>query len=464
MRSRHGAWPLLFAGLVPGAPVGDPVPAWYSIPVPGVERIDRVDMGLAGQDEPGGPLVDGLGNGSRSWTGMGLSYQSDRGSSGTGTWKRDIAAFDLQAVLGGEEGLAFGMQALDLQPRPVLRTDSAQWKVEDPQGGLRLGLGADALHPLGPKSGWAWAFAAWIPVYSPSLEWELQTALVRKRRFRLDLSFTWSDPAVGADLERTISDTLYSDSVDWRTRKVGVSGRAGFSPVPGMAVQAWAGWRGLRDPGAGDRSSWRVSGRSWYGGLQAGWDAGGRSLDGEVRTDFGHESARFDTVDGAGWTRPEPDEGRAEHALADGRLEARGRFAEVAAKVRVRPVASLRSSWMRLDGNGPVGGSSPWVGGGDWGELHRWAGDLGLGVEIPWFTVETRGGLQLWHLQGDPPRLWWSTASPGRTWSIPWSVRVYRETDGGSSLSYRISDESTVSGEGGPRRGLRHDLRVGQGF
>ena len=165
--------------------------SWYSIPVPGMDKLDRADMGLAGEAEPGGPLMDALGGGSRNHTGMSLSYQRDRADLDGGAWSRRMAGFDLDAVLEGTEGLVFGVEAMDLQPTPSARTSDVDWTVEEPQGGLRLGIGADALRLVRENRDWTWSFGLWIPIYSSSLDWELQTALVRTRTFRLDFSATW---------------------------------------------------------------------------------------------------------------------------------------------------------------------------------------------------------------------------------------------------------------------------------
>lgn len=465
---RIQALPFLFAGVALGATPDNSAPSWFAPAAPGVERLDRSDMGMAGEAEPGGPLVDGLANGSRSWTGMGLCYQTDQGKPASGEWRRDLGGFDLQAVLGGQEGMAFAMQALDLQPKPSLRSGDVRWKVEDPQGGLRLGIGADALRPWRTARDWTWAVAFWIPVYSPVLDWELQTALVRKRSFRLDLSVAWNEPSVPAILEQEAADTTFSDTVLWRTERTRWSARLGLSPFAGLAAQVWGGWRVLRDPGAGSRSGWRLTGDAWFAGSQATWAVGDWTLDGEARGESGNDRARFDTVAGAGWTLPSSQSGDADYALADGRLDARGptfRMGEGKSAWSVQPTMGAQGAWIRLDGTGPGRQALPWAADGSYGEQHRWEGHGGLVASFPWVSLEGRFGLQLRELEGNPPRLWWSTpAGPGKDWSAPWQVKVFRNTDGGSSLSYRISGEIPLSGSSGYSPGLRHEAHVGQEF
>lgn len=465
---RIQALPILFAGVALGATPDNSAPSWFAPATPGVERLDRADMGVAGEAEPGGPLVDGLANGSRSWTGMGLCYQTDQGKPASGEWRRDLGGFDLQAVLGGEQGMAFAMQALDLQPRPSLRAGDVRWKVEEPQGGLRLGVGADALRPWRTARDWTWAVAFWIPVYSPVLDWELQTALVRKRSFRLDLSLAWNEPSVPSILEKDEGDSTLSDTLLWRTQRTRWSARLGFSPVEGLAAQVWGGWRVLHDPGVGNSAGWRLTGSTWFAGTQATLALGDWTLDGEVRGESGNESARFDTVAGEGWTLPSATTGEAEHALADGRLEARGptfRIGEGKESRSFQPLVGVQGAWMRLDGTGPAGQAVPWDADARFGEQHRWEGHAGWVASLPWFSLEGRWGFQYRELEGNPPRLWWATpAGPGKEWSSPWQARIFRNTESGSSLSYRMSGEVHLSGSTGYSAGLRHEAHLGQEF
>ena len=453
---------VLCAGLVPCA-AEEAIPGWFSLPVPGVERAERADAGLAGRAEPGGPLVDGLANGSRSWTAMSLRYQSDRGQSDAGNWSRELSAFDLQAVLGGEGGLTFGVQAQDLQPGPALRSGDVSWGLEDPVGGLRVGLGADALRPLGKDKNWTLALAAWIPVFSSALDWELQAALVRRRKFRLDVSWEWGEPSAPGKAQLDRGDSSWSDTLRWRTRRQSWAARLGGSPVAGLAVQGWMGRRLLRDPGEGE-AGWRIGGRSWFGGAQATVQRGGASMDAEVRGDEGSETARFDTAEAPSWSVPSRLRGNADHSVWDGRLEIRATPWAVSERIRVQPAAGAQASWVRVEGAGPDSVAVPWAGGGSWGELHRWEIHAGAVAAFPWLSAEGTLGVQRHRMEGDPPRLWWGWAVPGERWTLPWALRLFHNGEGGTTLSYRISGEIRVAGDRDLRAGLRHDFRVGQEF
>lgn len=382
-----------------------------------------------------------------------------------------MAGFDLDAVLEGTEGLVFGVEAMDLQPKPSARTADVDWTVEEPQGGLRLGIGADALRLVREKRDWTWSFGLWIPIYSSSMDWELQTALVRTRTFRLDLSAAWGDPSTPASLSRTIDDTTaISDTIQWRSSQKRFSARVGFSPVDGLALQAWGGWRREEDPGPQTDPAWCLSGASWFGGFQGGWVVSGWTLDGEMRFDRGHETARLDTGSGSGWIDPSDRAGgSADHSLADGKLELRGQAMRTGAgripAMAFQPVVALQGAWMRLDGSESGSPLQPWERDGAWGEEHRWEGEAGLRWDFPWVSLEPRLGIQRRAMAGDPPRLWWGfPAGSGVSWSLPWQARIFRETQTGSRISYRISGEIHLSGSSAFVPGLRHEASLGQEF
>lgn len=458
---------LCLGGLALAAPQ-DLAVSWYSVPVPGVDRLDRADMGLAGEAEPGGPLMDALGGGSRNHTGMGLSYQRDRADLDGGAWSRRMAGFDLDAVLEGTEGLVFGLEAMDLQPKPSAQTSDVDWAVEEPQGGLRLGIGADALRLVREKRDWTWSFGLWIPVYSSSMDWELQTALVRTRTFRLDFSAAWNDPSTPANLSRVDDDTTtISDTIRWRSSQRRFSARVGFSPMDGLAVQAWSGWRREEDPGPQTDAAWCLSGASWFGGAQGAWAAGDWGVDGEARFDEGHEQARLDTGATGGLDPSGRAAGRAHHSMANGRLELRGPVvrASRAPTMTAQPVAAVQGAWMRLDGTESGSPVQPWSKDGAWGEEHRWEGEAGLRGDFPWLSLEPRIGIQRREMTGDPPRLWWGfPAGSGTSWSLPWQARIFRETPTGSRISYRISGEIRLAGNSAFVPGLRHEVGLGQEF
>ena len=224
----------------------------------------------------------------------------------------------------------------------------------------------------------------------------------------------------------------------------------------------------MHDPGPGSSSGWRLTGDAWFAGSQATLAWGDWTLDGEVRGESGNESARFDTVAGAGWTQPSSDVGEANHTLADGRLEGRGptfRAGEGKKMSSIQPLVGVQASWIRLDESGPSQEALPWVNDGRSGEQHRWEGHGGWAAALPWFSLEGRWGIQFRALDGNPPRLWWATPpGQGTEWTSPWQLRIFRNTEGGSSLSYRISGEVHLSGTTGYSAGLRHEARLGQEF
>ena len=299
------------------------------------------------------------------------------------------------------------------------------------------------------------------------MAWELQTALVRTRTFRLDLSWAWNEPSTPASLTRSVGDTTtISDTIRWRSSQKRWLARLGFSPVEGLAVQAWGGWRREEDPGPQTDASWCLSGASWFGGAQGAWATGNWSVDGEARFDAGHEQARLDTGTTSGLDPAGHSAGRADHAMANGKLELRGRTFRVGQvpSISVQPVAAVQGAWMRLDGSESGSTVQPWSQDGSWGEEHRWEGEAGSRWDFAWFSLEPRLGIQRREMAGDPPRLWWGfPAGSGTSWSLPWQARVFRETQTGSRISYRISSEIALSGSSFSP-GLRHEVSLGQEF
>jgi hypothetical protein len=438
----------------------DPVATWYGPPVPGLWNLERSDMGLAGSSEPASALVDGLSGGGRGSTRIGLSFQRDRADLPAGSWSLRQSGFDLGAILNGAGGLSFGVEALNIQPEPSAQSSDARWSVREPQGGMRLGAAADALHPWHDKD-WTWGFGFWAPIYSSGLEWEFMTGLVHARRFRADVSFGWNRPSTPALLEKDLSDTTRSDTLWWRTRQKRWSLRLGASPFDGLALQAWGGKRWQDDPGNDGDPGWRLWGSSWFSGTQATWESGFWTLDLEIRCDQGRESATFDTAVGFGWMAPSGARGHATHSLADGRIELLGKRA---LSTPLRPLLAAQCSWMRLDGFESGSSVEAWDAGGTWGELHRWEGEVGFRCDLPWLSIEPRLGLQRREMEGDPPRLWWGFPTHATTWSLPWKVRLFREGIEGTSLSYRISGEIHASGSSSYHPGLRQEASIGQAF
>jgi hypothetical protein len=470
MPIRSHCWVLAWAGLA-GAAAPELAVGWYSVPVPGIANLDRADMGLAGEAEPGGPLMDALVGGSRNNTAVGLSYQQDRGNFGGSAWSRNLVGFDLGAVVEGTEGLEFGVQALDLQPKPSAQAGDVGWTLDAPEGGLRLGIGAEALRLVRDQRDWSLGFGFWIPVYSSEMAWELQTALVRTRTFRLDLSAAWSQPSIPSSLSHTIGDSTVSDSIWWRTSQKRVSARVGLSPLAGLAVQAWGGWRREEAPGAQTNSVWSLSGASWFGGAQGDWAVRGWNADGEMRWDEGHETALLDTATGLGWMDPSGrSAGNADHNMANGTFELRAPPILLGAPsdvhpLSLQPLAAVQDAWLRLDGEETGSSVQPWDPGGTWGEEHRWEAEAGLRWNFPWFSLEPRIGIQRLELAGDPPRLWWGfPVGHGVSWDLPWQAKILHEGRTGTGIAYKISGEIHVSGTSALSPGLRNEASLSQEF
>ena len=469
MSFRTHSWVLAYACLA-GAAAPDLGVGWYSVPVPGIADLDRADMGLAGEAEPGGPLLDALVGGSRNNTAVGLSYKQDRGSFDGDEWSRNQVGFDLGAVVEGTEGLEFGVQALDLQPKPSAQATGVGWTQDAPEGGLRLGIGAEALRLVRDQRDWSLGFGFWIPVYSSEMAWELQTALVRTRTFRLDLSAAWSQPSIPASLSHAIGDSTVSDSIWWRTSQKRVSARVGLSPLAGLAVQAWGGWRREEAPGPQTNSVWSLSGASWFGGAQGDWAVRGWSTDGEARWDEGHEAALLDTAAGLGWMDPSGRAaGHVDHNMANGKFELRAPPIPLGSgesrSMSIRPLAAVQGAWMRLDGGESGSAVQPWEMGGTWGEEHRWEGEGGLRWNLPWFSMESRIGIQRRELAGDPPRLWWGfPVGQGVSWDLPWQAQVLHEGRTGTRISFKMSGEIHVSGTSAFSAGLRNEASLSQEF
>lgn len=464
MRSRFITLTALLAGVGPAhSNPQDPTALWFSVPVPGADQTGGYGQSWSGQGEPDDALLAAVTGGGRNLTRLGIDLSDEERSAPQGSWTRKSASLGMDAVLEGVPGLAFGLQALDLQPRPTLQGDSIRWSVLEPQGGLRLGAAGDVFRPLFDKREWSLGWSVWFPLYSDNAGTSIQAGLVRGRNFRLDGAYSWNEPSTPALLERWRMDTLLSDTVQWRSRREVWSVRMGGAWDDGAMAQGWLGHRDLTDPGASAEPSWRLRGGSWFSGLQGALARGPWEFAGEGRGESGRTRARMDTLAGSGWMADRATAtAEAEHRLVETRAEARRHLA----KPGISVVLAGTASWLSMDGHSPEGAFLPKARGGT--SAQSWAGSLVAGIRVPFkkVSVEPRLGLLRQDLSGSPPSFWWAfPQGEGVRWVTPWQLEGSLSSDGWSGRAlYRISGEVPLTDAGGYRAGFRHHIELGQEF
>lgn len=441
----------------------DPTVLWFSVPVPGADESGTFGGSWLGQGEPADDLLGAVTGGGRNLTKLGVDVSDREGVAGRSHWNRKCAALGMDAVLEGVPGLAFGVQALDLQPKPSAQGDSVRWSVLEPQGGLRLGVAGDIFRPILDKPEWSLGWSLWFPIYNTNAGTSLQAGLVHGRNFRLDASYAWNEPSTPALLERWRMDTLLSDTVQWRCERNVWSVRLGGAWGDGTVAQIWGGHRDLTDPGADARPAWRLSGGSWFAAAQGAWSRGAWELGGELRGEQGRTNARMDTVAGSGWMADRASlEAGAEHRLAEGRWEARQQFW----RPGISWVLAGAASRMEMDGHSPAGAYLPMAPGGSF--AISWASSVMAGIRVPCkrLSVEPRIGIFRQDLSGSPPSFWWAfPQGEGTRWAVPWQVEASLASDGwrGRAL-YRISGEIPLTDAAGYRAGFGHHIELGQEF
>lgn len=464
MRSRSIALVALLMAVAPAHPKPqDPTALWFSVPVPGADQTGGYGQSWMGQGEPDEALLTAVTGGGKNLTRLEVDLSDEERSSTAGFWTRKSSSLGMDAVLEGVPGLAFGLQALDLQPKPSLHGDSIRWGVLEPQGGLRLGLAGDIFRPLLDRHEWSLGWSVWFPLYSRNAGTSIQAGLVHGRDFRLDGTYAWNEPSTPALLERWRNDTLLADTIDWSSRREVWSVRLGGALDDGTMLQVWGGHRDLTDPGEGTKPSWRLRGGSWFTGIQGALARGQWDLQAECRGEAGQTDARMDTVAGSGWLADRAMvEAAAEHRLADVRGEARRNLGKPGFSV----VLAGTGSWLFVDGNSPDGAYLPMAPGGR--SARSWAGSLVAGIRVPFkrLSVEPRVGAMRQDLSGNPPSFWWAfPQGEGVRWVAPWQLEASLASEGmrGRAL-YRISGEVPLTAAKGYRAGFRHHIELGQEF
>jgi len=436
---------------------------WFSVSTPGQSALYRSDAGMVGQDESPSVLVDLCARGG-SYTGIDLLYQSDEASKNALRWKRPAVDFGLETAVEALPGLVFGLDAVDHHPKTSGSDGGAKWELFDPQGGLRVGGGFDLLWSSRTKSDWRWVVAGWLPVFSQTREWELRSGLILARRMRLDVSATWSTPGIASRWTIPVDTLVAQDTLWWRADQSRYAIRLGGAPTASTSLQAWAGLRRLRDPGAGAEPSWRTWGRSWFAGAQSAFATGAVGWEAEGRAEQGGQSLLFD---GTPALPSRSDSGIARAATdfttGSGRIQAKIDLTKT-----VGIGLELSGAWMDLE-NGSLSGVplAPVSGaGGTWSSTRRLSAVLTGSVRLPWAVVEPSAGLQQLARDGQSIALWQEMVpfESGRVWSVPVGLRVSRSGSANGKLAYGISGEIGVSGQSRPSPGLRHHVEMKQGF
>ena len=436
---------------------------WFSVAMPGQAALHRADVGLLGQDESPSILSDLCANGG-SFTGIELSYQSDKAETSEPRWNRPLVDFGLETAIEALPGIVFGLDAVDHHPKSTDYSNAGQWQLFDPQGGLRIGGGFDLLRKWRDNGKWRWVAAGWIPVFSQTREWEARSSLLWSRKFRLDVSAGWSEPGIPARWQ-VLGDSLSpEDTLWWRSERFRWTVRSGGTPVKGLSLQAWGGRRLLHDPGRGDEPSWRTWGAADFAGLQGSFRADRIWLDLEGRFESGSESTLFD---GSPLFANATDSGRFEASTDHSGGSARARIA-LEPLPWLKPALRLDAAWLDLENARRSGIPLPPLVGtsGSWSTTKRLSAILEPLVRIRGIDATPSLGVQLRIRRGDALPEWQGLAPvrAGRIWSIPAALRISRTGTMSGLVSYTASGEFVVSGSDAPMAGLRHAIELRQGF
>lgn len=435
---------------------------WFSVSTPGQSALYRFDAGLLGQSESPSTLVDLCARGG-SYTGIELAYQSEKASNGPLAWNRQSVDFGIETAVEALPGLVFGLDATDHHPKTSLSDGSSEWRLFDPQGGLRLGGGVDLLRNWREKSPWRWVVAGWIPVFSQAREWELRTGAIWARKLRVDVSAAWASPASPAHWAIPVDSSTKEDTTWWRSDKFRWTARVGGSPAKDISLQAWVGQRELRDPGAGSEPSWRTWGRAIFAGTQASLKTGIVDWDGEARVEQGDQSLLFD---GSSVFAFAPDSGKARSSVD---------FTAGSSRIKASlPVAKSASIWIDLScawmdlSNGVATGQvlAPASSRGNWSSTRRLAGLIGARAKIYWLDMEPFAGIQRRMQDGDDIPMWQELAprGAGRSWSVPAGLEISRSGSMNGKVGYKVTGEIWSMGSLDPTAGLRHQVEMKQGF
>lgn len=437
---------------------------WFSVATPGQDMLYRADVGLLGQDEAPSSLVDLAARGG-SYTGMDLTYQSNRANQDGFRWSQPQVDFGLETAVEALPGLVFGLDAMDHHPQTAATDPTGnEWQLFDPQGGLRLGGGVDLLRAWRQKHGWRWVVAGWIPVFSQTREWEIRSGLLWSRKFRADVSASWSTPGIPGRWVAPTDSSAREDTTWWRSDRSRWTIRFGGAPAKAISAQIWGGRRQLTDPGAGTEASWRNAGQADFAGLQTSITTGPVAWDFEMRGESGDQLVRFQ-----GSSRPagpmDSSEIRASVDYTNGSVAGK---ATIAWSTRISTELELSGAWMDLE-NGSTLGVPPKplpASGGSWSSTKRLSGILHLPLKTRWIEVSPFLGVQCRIQKGDWLPLWQGLVpyANGRSWSLPLGLQLMRRGGMGGKASYTLSGEIRTSGDGQPKPGLRHHIEMQQGF
>lgn len=447
--------PIALLVLVPAlarADLSEPLPEWWAVPTPHLDAVVRPDAGLPGQPETAPPIADVAAQGG-AYTKVFFSSIPQSASTDRWEWAHRATRFGLETVVGVPGGFAFGIDAIDDQVIHRLEGGDARWEIATPRGGLRLGLGANALQNLSREGEWAWGWSAWFPLLDRTGELEVQTGLRRSRTWRIDAA--WASRWLRQKGRR--ADTLL-DTTTLRSEETRWSLRLGGQTRAGATGQVWGGIRLLEDPrDEDDVRSTGLSARIAYAGAQGTMRVRGWDLEGELRGERGEDTLR------CGWSGARQAEAVVEHLLAAGQVALDAPWTG-----SVRPRMEWSGAFVdlsRAEGEGefPMLPSGATVSGG--GSVLRLGAAAVLRVRTRWVDLVPRLGVHRVRVDGVLPQVWsglWPLAE-GSAWlgevgcGVQWSR-------GSSRASYRIGWLPVLDGSRGVETGLSHRIEVFQGF
>lgn len=434
------------------ADLSEPLPEWWSVPISHPDAVARPDIGLPGQPETAPPISD-IASVGGAYTKAFLAYAPQDVHKGTYDWARRSTRFGLETVVGVPGGLAFGLDAVDDQLIHRLGGNEARWELAQPRGGLRLGVGANALQQVSRDGDWVWGWSAWFPLLDRTGEMEFQTGLRHARSWRIDAA--WATRLLRQKARRADE---FLDTTTLRSEETRLSLRLGGQTRGGVSLQTWGGWRRLEDPRlAEDYRSVRLAAEGMYLGAQGTARVRGWDFEGEGRFEQGDDTLRTDR------SATDLVEASVSHLLLAGNV---GIDAPWMGSLRPRFEGSgafLDLSESKAVGEFPMLPAGVTEAGG--GSVLRLGGTGVLRVRTKWVDVLPRLGLHSVRLAGEVPQVWsglWPLAE-GSAWlgefggSVQWS-------SGTSKAHYKVAWLPVLDGSRGADLGVSHRVELYQGF